>query len=431
MLDNSLPKQKKILVVFYLITGCYTLSASIIWGVNTLFLLDSGLDILGVFIANGVFTAGMAIFEIPTGVLADTMGRRTSFLLSVIMLTIGTIGYVWVGQFMAGSLVMFCVMSVVLAIGFTFYSGAVEAWLVDALHSVDFQGSLDEVFARGSMVFGAAMLVGTISGGLIGSIDLAWPYIFRICLLVLVFAIAAYYMHDLGFERRSISLRQYPSEMAAIARDSVSFGWQQPGVRYLILAGSVQAVFMAWGYHAWQPYFLGLLGQDIVWVAGLIAAMISLAGMLGNSLIPRLRKYNLKRSTLMIVASIISAGAVIGVGFANTFWVAVGLYLLVMVAFGLINPVKQAFIHTIIPSDKRATVISFDSLVASTGSFIGQGGLGYLAHSTNLANGYIIGGLTSLLAIPLLRNLAGISHPADRSLHTSALDDKKWPPASS
>ena len=63
--------------------GLYTLSASLIWGVNTLFLLDAGLDIFGVFIANAAFTAGMFLFEIPTGVVADTLGRRTSFLRSL------------------------------------------------------------------------------------------------------------------------------------------------------------------------------------------------------------------------------------------------------------------------------------------------------------------------------------------------------------
>jgi MFS family permease len=76
------------------ISGVSTLSASVIWGVSTLFVLDAGLDIFGVFIANAASTAGMALFEIPTGVLADTSGRRRSFLLSPATLVLGTLGYV-------------------------------------------------------------------------------------------------------------------------------------------------------------------------------------------------------------------------------------------------------------------------------------------------------------------------------------------------
>lgn len=58
-----------------------TLAASFIWGVNTLFLLDAGLSIAEAFAANAFYTLGMVLFEVPTGVVADTRGRRTSFLL--------------------------------------------------------------------------------------------------------------------------------------------------------------------------------------------------------------------------------------------------------------------------------------------------------------------------------------------------------------
>jgi hypothetical protein len=65
---------------YYLIAGVYTLSASLIWGVNTIFLLGAGLSLMQAFLANGIFTASMAFFEIPTGIVADTRGRRASFL---------------------------------------------------------------------------------------------------------------------------------------------------------------------------------------------------------------------------------------------------------------------------------------------------------------------------------------------------------------
>ncbi len=77
---------RRILASYFIIAGLYTLAAALIWGVNTLFLLDAGLDIFGVFIANAAFTAGSVVFEIPTGVLADTRGRRVSHLISVAIL---------------------------------------------------------------------------------------------------------------------------------------------------------------------------------------------------------------------------------------------------------------------------------------------------------------------------------------------------------
>ncbi len=187
---------RRVIRGYFLISGLYTLAAALIWGVNTLFLLDAGLDIFGVFIANGAYSAGMVVFEIPTGVLADTRGRRVSFLLSVVILTITTVAYVAAAR-MGGGLGSFVIVSVFMGLGFTFYSGAVEAWLVDALKASDFSGQLDRVFARGAMVTGSAMLVGTVAGGLLGTIDLALPYLVRTGMLVAVFGVAFVVMHDL------------------------------------------------------------------------------------------------------------------------------------------------------------------------------------------------------------------------------------------
>src|SRR3712207_5054549 len=107
-----------------------TLAASFIWGINTLFLLDAGLSNFEAFAANAFFTAGMMLFEVPTGVVADTWGRRTSYLLGTLTLAGTTFLYylLWVVH---GPFWLWAVVSMLLGLGYTFFSGAVEAWLVD------------------------------------------------------------------------------------------------------------------------------------------------------------------------------------------------------------------------------------------------------------------------------------------------------------
>src|SRR2546421_10355945 len=68
-----------------------TLAASLIWGINTIFLLDAGLSNLEAFAANAFFTAGMVIFEVPTGVVADTAGRRVSYPLGTVAVAASTV----------------------------------------------------------------------------------------------------------------------------------------------------------------------------------------------------------------------------------------------------------------------------------------------------------------------------------------------------
>src|SRR5712671_5135414 len=184
---------------YLVLTLFTTLSASFIWGINTLFLLDAGLDNTQAFTVNAFFTLGEVLFEVPTGVVADTRGRRFSFLLGAGTLLIATVLYLFMWQIRAG-LLGWAAASILLGLGFTFFSGATEAWLVDALASCGYEGSLDPVFARGQTVTGAAMLIGSVGGGFVAQLtNLGVPYVIRSVVLGLTLAAAAVWMKDLGF----------------------------------------------------------------------------------------------------------------------------------------------------------------------------------------------------------------------------------------
>ncbi len=404
---------QKIIRNYQLIAGLYTLSASVIWGVNTLFLIEAGLSIGEVFIANAVFTASMALFEIPTGVVADTKGRRLSFLLSIVLVFIGTLGYL--GAAVAGGdLILFILASIVLGLGFTFYSGAVEAWLVDALKATGYESPLDHVFAQSAMITGAAMLLGSIGGGLLGSFDILLPFWVRAGLTAMVFVIAYFVMHDIGFTAKKLTIKEVPEEMVKIVRASVTFGWQQQSIRLLILVSMFQAGFLSWAFYAWQPYFLELLGQNLVWVAGVITSLIAVATIIGNSIVEWFTRFCGHRTTLLLCASVVLTIAAVSIGLVNNFWIASSLLIILAGTLGVIGPVRQAYMHQLIPTEQRATVISFSSLISNGGSVANQAGLGYVAQFQSISNGFVYGGFVTLLTLPLLLLLRNLKDPADR-----------------
>src|SRR6478609_233577 len=153
------PAARRVQRVYLTLMLGNTLAASLIWGINTLFLLDAGLSNFEAFAANAFFTAGMVLFEVPTGVVADTVGRKASYLLGTVTLAVTTAMY-WMLWVWHAPFVWWAIVSVLLGLGFTFFSGAVDAWLVDALASVGFTGSLEGVFGRGLVVTGIAMFTG-------------------------------------------------------------------------------------------------------------------------------------------------------------------------------------------------------------------------------------------------------------------------------
>jgi MFS family permease len=80
---------------------------------------------------------------------------------------------------------------ILIGLGFTFQTGAVDAWLVDALDFTGYDRPKERVFALGGMAFSAAMLVGTLVGGFLGQVDLSLPYLVRAGLLALTFVVTA------------------------------------------------------------------------------------------------------------------------------------------------------------------------------------------------------------------------------------------------
>ena len=417
---------KTVIRTYLVLSGLFTLSASLIWGINTLFLLEAGLSIFEVFVANAAFTAAMALLEVPTGVVADTRGRRASFLLSELTLALGTLAYVGV-ELIDGGLLLFSLAGIILALGYTFYSGAVEAWLVDALKATGFKGELDVVFARAASVASVAMIIGTIGGGVMGQVDLALPYLGRAALVLVALGVGFRTMHDLGFSPRTLKFKGIIGEMKKVAAAGMSFGWRTPAVKLLVIEAFFTMGFFSWAWYAWQPYFLELYGENAVWLSGVIAALFSLAGIAGNSLVSRLAVPGRRRTTLLLGATVVFSSSMVATGVIQSFWLTVPIFLVGAAASGLMHPIRQTYLHASIPTSERATLVSFDSLVGSVGAVGGQTGLGYLSQERSIPAGFVLGGITTFVALPLFSRLRALKEPADEITH-GAPEQKSGPP---
>lgn len=414
-------------MTYYSLTALYTLSVSVIWGINTLFLMDAGLDIFQVMVVNAFFAAGMVIFEVPTGVVADTIGRKASFLLCISTLFVTTLLYVVAAEQGWGAW-GFAGISVLIGLGFTFFTGAVEAWLVDALDHTRYDRPREHVFARGQAIFSGAMLVGTVGGGFLGQINLSWPYAARAALLVPTFFISFLFMKELGFESRPLRVSSFGSEARKIFIEGIKFGWNQPVLRFCMLGSFVEGLFFIYGWYSWQRYFLDLLAKELVWVAGIVAALMSVSMILGNSVVSRLSTDPSRRPAILAFNSAVRATAILIAGLlgfltpaegrgAGVFTAVVLLYLVFGVSFGISNPIRMALVNRHIISARRATVLSVDSLFNESGGVAGQTGLGFLSRSVSIPAAWIAGGAVLYLGYPLYRKAGA----AERELDDSAL----------
>jgi len=403
----------RIIRTYLVVTLLFNLAASLIWGVDTLFKLHAGLDIFQVMLTNAAFTLGMVVFEIPTGVVADTLGRRVSLLLCIATLFVSTLLYVTIA-WQGWGFWPFVFTSVFLGLGYTFYTGAVDAWLVDALKASGYTEPLEPVFAKGQMVFGAAMLVGTLGGGLLGQINLSVPYLVRAATFLPLFALAYVGMSEIGFTPRALEWRRVPAELRRVFIEGMDYGLHHRVVRPVMFASLVNMSFMIFGFYSWQRYFLDLLGRDLVWVSGLIAALLSLSMILGNALVKPLSRVLKTRTGMLAASATVQAVTVVlcgALGLSATggtmhgvpiqFLGVVALYLVYGVALGTMGPVKQGYLNAHIPSAQRATIISLDALFADAGGVAGQTGWGYLAKMRSIGEAWVASGVSLIVAVPL------------------------------
>jgi len=401
-----------------------TLAASLIWGINTLFLLDAGLTLTEAFIANAAYTAGMVLFEVPTGVVADSAGRRVSFIIGAVTLLVTTAAYLGLWYVEAG-VMWWVLVSALLGLGFTFFSGATEAWLVDALAATGYQGSIDAVFGQGQTTTGAATLVGTIAGGFLAQISLGVPYVVRSLILVVVIVAAYVSMHDIGYTpQRGGSVRH---EIKQLLRASVEHGWANPPVRMFMLAAPFGMGIGIWVFYAFQPYLLELFGDpSAVYLSGIAAALFAVAQMIGGASVNWVRRHVSSRTGIVLTQVVFSSLALVGVGLAEWFevpigfWVAVALLAVVALGWALTGPVQQAYINEVIPSQQRATVLSFHSLMASAGGVVSQPALARVSDVYSLGVGYIVAGCLYMVQFPFIWAVKRMGLAADEVKSTDA-----------
>ena len=389
-----------------------TLAASLIWGINTIFLLDAGLSNLEAFAANACFTAGMVLFEVPTGIVADTVGRRASYLLGTVTLAASTLLYVLLWQIEA-PFWQWAISSLLLGLGFTFFSGAVEAWLVDALAATGFTGTLESVFGRGQVVTGAAMLAGSVAGGFIAEqTSLGVPFVLRGVVLGVMFVVAFRLMHDVGFTPAKGG--RPLDEMRKIASDSIEYGWRVPAVKWLMVEVLFAGGVGIYAFYALQPYLLELYGDPEAYqVAGLAAALVAGAQILGGLAAPWIRRLFHRRTSALIAIAAVSTATLALIGTIESFWPVIGLTAIWGLLFAAAMPIRQTYINGLIPSRQRATILSFDSMLGSSGGVWAQPALGKAADAWGYGPTYLISAGISALALPFLVLSRRQNVPAD------------------
>ncbi len=366
------------------------------------------LDALQLVLVGTVLEAAVFLFEVPTGVVADSVSRRLSVLIGVAL-----IGF---GFLLEGALPLFgtiLLAQLLWGIGSTFESGAVDAWVADEVG----EARTPDVFLRGAQAGQAAALVGIVLAALVGRLGLAWPLRLAGMGFLLLTVVLASTMQETRW-------RPSPgTAFRATLRAGLAAAGSRPALRWTVLAALLAGAASEVFDRLWQARVLSFplplaerLGTSGFF--GVIAALTMGASLIVTELARRRLDAGDTRALARALAGItaVVAVAVAGFGLAGNVELALACYFTAVLMRRVHAPLFRALVNRRAHSAVRATVFSLLNQADALGQIAAGPALGLLALAAGMSWAFVA------CAVVLVPAVMIFARPLARSESVAAAD---------
>lgn len=339
----------RVYVLYNLLMG---LSNSLIIGAYVPLMLAIGMSLAEITFVNAACMISMIVFEIPTGLLADGRSRRFSVSCGVALFAIATALYSFVNGFWI-ALAAECIAGA----GNAFISGALSAWLTDALRHRGEAGRLRHALATGAITLSVAMLF----GGFLSAYYIA-PMHPRICWLLsaalaaIVFLVTRRVMDDSGEPLHRVSEIQALRQSISVLKKTTALKW--------VIAATVSVGIVAPFNIYWAPIVTKAGGpMAIAWSWVPMYGAMALSGF-----VIRRSAAKAGREISLIIMSLLLAGIGLVALSAQNGIVTIVMFVVVHeIGRGLFNPLTEAFTQQHVEEHYRATYGSLQSFLGKMG----------------------------------------------------------------
>lgn len=351
-----------------------------------------GLNPLQLVLVGTVMEIAEFLFEVPTGVVADTYGRR----LSVIIGTFITgAAFVFVG--LAPSFPTIALGLAVWGVGATFLSGAREAWIVDEVG----EEHARYVFLRTAQLRRLAALVGTLASAGLASVWLNLPIVLGGALTVGLGVYLVLAMPETGFRPEPRRAGGNWAGLATTLRDGVQLTRSRPLLLWFLALGIVFGAYAEAFDRLGDAHFLlsfnlpGLGGLDPVAWFGVIGAGSQLVGFAAAGLAARRLRLDGARSEVraLVALQALWIACVVAFGLAPTFALALAAYWAVGAIATIHGPIYEAWLNRNIDSRVRATALSVVNQADALGQLTGGPAIGAVGTVFSLRAAMVASGL--------------------------------------
>ena len=384
---------KKVMKTYFLVAFIYALTHSFFFATYSVFLKDKGMDLFQMNVISAFFMAAVFFLEVPTGAFADVFGRKKSIIAGFVFFSLATLVY-----YLSGSFWMFIVAELIAALSVSFISGSMEAWAVDSLNHHGYDGDLGHVFKRHDQFRQGGILIGSVVGAYAGNFDIALPWLMCSIGTLFLAGISALIVREEYFvsSRESVGL----ASVRKTAAESIKYGFHNKAVWLIIVFSAVFSFSIQTFNMHWQILFqdsFGLAVSHLGWVFAATCVFI----MIGNHLSLFWRKIIKNEKNAMITSQAVTAAGMIAAASMWSAFPVMAAFMIHEMGRGMFGPLKQAYLNRRIPSKTRATVISFESMIARLGCVGGLLVSGALAENYSISLAWFVSGVVLAVSIAI------------------------------
>jgi len=405
--------------IYHLVTSLFWLSTALPIALFVLLAQERGLNLFQVGIVMGLYSLTVVLLEVPTGGLADTIGRKQVTILAYIIILIS--GLVLLGAF---TFPLFLFGFMLNGVGRALSSGALDAWFVDSLQTIDPDIELQPLFARVEIFILLSLGVGTIGGSMIPGFfsflppegtavftPLSMPLVFSGAIKTLNILFVIFLVKERRPSTTENTWIKGVREIPTILKTAVSLTRQNNIILLLLGVTTASGFLLASLESFWQPHFANLFGGsegNTFWF-GVIMGGNFLVGMVGNALVTPISKALGKRYGLVLaIFQGLKGICIIVLALQSNLPIAIMLFWLVYLNMGVISSPHSTLLNEQIPSEQRSSMLSIASLASYLGGAVGGIFLGYIAEKQSISTAWIIAGGISMLSLSLYLKIDGI-----------------------
>ncbi len=353
--------------------SAFVFSVMMIWQVQVVGLTPLQLVLVGTALEVTIF-----LFEVPTGVVADVYSRRLSLIIGYVIIGIGFLLSGLYASFEATLL-----GSALWGLGYTFTSGALQAWITDEV-GVDQAG---KAFVRSAQIGNVVGIIGALIATALGSLMLNLPMILGGLLYMALAVFLICVMPEYGFKPAPREERNSFQQMGktlldggrAVRGNTVLLAIMGIGLFVGLYSEGYDRLNTAHLLSFELPVLGGLELPSVVW--------LNLLGIAGGLLATVALQVVLKRvkaddngasARASLLISTLLVGGLIGFALAGNFVMAVLFQWMIGITRNLLEPIEANWINRQIDSSVRATVISMRGQVDAIGQMAGGPPVGFV-----------------------------------------------------